>query len=83
MITRFRVILQTISCGLEVNVLKIKEYALTIARPFVLLYPWYYMPTSVHKIMIYDYKIIENSLLPIGQMSEEAQKSCNKVIQKI
>lgn len=80
LIKRFHVVLQTISCGLEVNVTKFQDYALETARYFVQLYPWFYMPTSVHKILIHGYEIIESMLLPIGQMSEEAQESCNKFI---
>lgn len=40
------------------------------------------MPTTVHKLLIHSAKIIQTSLLPIGQMSEEAQESCNKFIKK-
>lgn len=38
------------------------------------------MPTSVHKVLIHGKEIIQFLLLPIGQMSEEAQESCNKYI---
>lgn len=82
LIKRFHVILQTISCGLDINISKFEEYAIATARQFVQLYPWYNMPTSIHKILIHGHRIIEQSLLPIGQMSEEAQESCNKVIKK-
>lgn len=40
------------------------------------------MPTTVHKILIHSGQIIQASILPIGQMSEEAQESCNKFIKK-
>lgn len=79
-IKRFHTILQIISCGWKINVEKFEKYALDTARTFVALFPWYHMPTTVHKILIHGGKIIENSLLPIGQMSEEAQESCNKSI---
>ena len=82
LIERFHVILQTISCGLDINVLKFEGYVIATARQFVQLYPWYNMPTSVHKILVHGHRIIEQSLLPIGQMSEEAQESYNKVIKK-
>lgn len=36
------------------------------------------MPTSVHKILIHGHEIIGNFLLPIGQLSEEAQEARNK-----
>jgi len=40
------------------------------------------MPTTVHKLLIHGAQIIASSLLPIGQMSEDAQESCNKYIKK-
>lgn len=79
-IQRFYVVCQVISCGYEIDIKKFENYSLQTARKFVELYPWYYMPTSVHKILIHGSKIIESSLLPIGQMSEEKQEACHKDI---
>jgi hypothetical protein len=42
-------------------------------------YAWYYMPASVHKVLIHGSAIVSASLLPIGQLSEEAR---NKDIKK-
>jgi hypothetical protein len=36
------------------------------------------MPASVHKILIHGAIIITEAMLPIGQISEEAQESRNK-----
>lgn len=77
-IYRFYVILQTISCGHDISEEKFNNYALELAKKLVQLYPWYYMPTLVHKLLIHGSEIIKHSILPIGQMSEEAQESCNK-----
>ena len=41
-------------------------------------YPWYYMPPSVHKILIHGAEIITHAVLPIGQLGEEAQEAKNK-----
>ncbi|XP_043471258.1 uncharacterized protein LOC122504283 [Leptopilina heterotoma] len=82
LIKRFHVILQVISCGFQINVPEYEKYCLETARLYVHLYPWYYMPTTLHKILIHSAQIVETSLLPIGQMSEEAQESCNKFIKK-
>lgn len=38
--------------------------------------------TSVHKLLIHGTEIIASSLLPIGQMSEDAQGSCHKYFKK-
>jgi hypothetical protein len=40
------------------------------------------MPPSVHKILIHRQFIVASFVLPIGQVSEEAQESRNKVIKK-
>lgn len=36
----------------------------------------------IRKILIHSYLIIDSSLLPSGQMLEEAQKFCNKFIEQ-
>lgn len=58
-------------------------YALETVRLFVKLYPWYYMPTSIHKLSIHGSEIIVSALLPIEQLSDEAQESSNKLIKKV
>ncbi|XP_034192452.2 uncharacterized protein LOC117609839 [Osmia lignaria lignaria] len=82
LIKRFHTILQTISCGYEINLPKFQQYTLNTARKFVHLYPWYYMPTSVHKLLMHGTEIIDSSILPIGQMSEDAQESCHKYFKR-
>jgi len=36
------------------------------------------MPSSVHKILVHGGKVIKSALLPIGQLTEEAQEARNK-----
>ncbi len=82
LIHRFHTILQAISSGYDVDNDKFREYSVETARLFVNLYPWYYMPTSIHKLLIHGPEIIEKALLPIGQLSEDAQDSRNKDIKR-
>ncbi|XP_071576607.1 uncharacterized protein [Temnothorax nylanderi] len=82
LIKRFHVILQVISSGHEINCDKFQEYAVETAKKFVELYPWYYMPTTVHKLLIHGPQIIAHALLPIGQLSEDAQETQNKDIKR-
>lgn len=82
LITKFHVILQTLSSGFDINTDRFKEYALTTARLFVTLYPWYAMPPTIHKILIHGFEVIKSFCLPIGQLSEEAQEARNKDIKK-
>jgi hypothetical protein len=39
---------------------------LDTAKWYVNLYPWYYIPASVHKILIYSADVIRFTILPIG-----------------
>lgn len=77
-IHRFYVILQAISCGHDINVDNFRQYAVELAKKIVESFHWYCMPTLVHKLLIHGPQIIQNSVLPIGQMSEDAQEACNK-----
>lgn len=77
-IKRFGIVLRTLSCGYTIDVDAFNQYALQTAKLYVEKYPWYYMPASVHKILIHGAIIIKEALLPIGQLSEEAQESRNK-----
>ncbi|KAK2575231.1 hypothetical protein KPH14_000804 [Odynerus spinipes] len=77
-IYRFAVILQAIASGERINSDKFGEYAKTTAEKYVTVYGWYYMPATVHKILIHGKDIIENALLPIRQLFEEAQEARNK-----
>ena len=49
-----------------------------VGHPWPKEFPWaarvIYMPTSVYTILIHGPQIIAPALLPIGQLSEEAQK---------
>ncbi|XP_025406345.1 uncharacterized protein LOC112680462, partial [Sipha flava] len=83
LIKRFGVILKTMSSGYEINLEKFEAYTLETAELYVSLYPWYYMPASVHKILIHGTDVIRSALLPIGQLSEEAQEARNKDFRNI
>lgn len=78
LIYRLKVILETISSGHKIDVKKYDDYAFETAQLYVNLYPWRPMTPTMHKVLIHDAVIIENALLPIGQLSEEAQEARNK-----
>ncbi|CAH0399489.1 unnamed protein product [Chilo suppressalis] len=68
-----------ISCGEFVDVEKFRQYCAATARKYDELYEWYYMPSSVHKLLIHGADIIEhNNFIPIGKLSEEASEARNK-----
>jgi hypothetical protein len=70
--------LQSISSGFELNIEEFDKYTKDTAKLFVKEYPWFYMPASVHKVLVHGADIVSGALLPTGQLSEEAQESRNK-----
>lgn len=78
LIKKFHNILQVISAPYAIVVNKFQECAFNTAKYFVEYYGWFYMPASVHKLLIHGKEIINHALLPIVQLSEEAQETKHK-----
>lgn len=79
LIRRFAIILEAISSGYHIDVVKFEEYAQATMQLYLDLYSWYYIPSSVHKVLMHGAAIIESfGLIPIGQLSEEAAEARNK-----
>lgn len=82
LIIRLGNILQVLACGQEIDCQKFEKYCLDTAELCILLYPWYKMPPSVHKVLLHGSDIIKYLGLPIGCLSEEAQEANNKIFRK-
>lgn len=82
LIRRFSVILTTLNSNKAIDAEKFGTYCYQTAELFVSLYGWYYMPNTVHKILIHGKEIISAAMLPIGFLSEEAQEARNKDYRK-
>lgn len=79
LVRRFAVILQAITSGEVIELMKFKEYARKTAERYVELYDWYHMSSTVHKLLIHGADIIaNNNIVPIGKLSEEASEARNK-----
>lgn len=78
LIKRLHVILECINSGFHINVNKFHEFAKQTRDLYIKEYSWYPMPVSVHKILFHGKEIIASCILPIGQLSEEAQEARNK-----
>ncbi|GFY64453.1 dna-mediated transposase [Trichonephila inaurata madagascariensis] len=78
LIRKLHVVLTIIACGQEIDAQKFKEFYLTTTELYVTLYPWYYMPQSLHKELIHGGLLVNDSILPMEQMSEEAIEARNK-----
>lgn len=81
-IEHFAIILETMASGYDVNTNAFKVYAEETLDLYLKNYSWYYMPSSVHKILIHGAAIIKSAILPIGMMSEEAHEARNKHFKK-
>ena len=82
LLKNFHIILCTLSSGLDINVAAFKSFCINTARIYVEEYDWYYMPQSLHRILIHGGSVIERFNLPIGLYSEEAQEAKNKDFKK-
>ena len=78
LIKKMHTMLIAVSCGHDIDEEKFREFAHQTARCFVHYYPWYNMTPTLHKFFIHGPEIIRNALLPIGQLTEEAQEARNK-----
>ena len=71
-------LLEVISSEHKINTEKYSKYATDTAEMYVRLYPWHPLTPTMHKILIHGAIVIENALLPIGQLPEEAAEARNK-----
>ncbi|XP_018797861.1 PREDICTED: uncharacterized protein LOC108974460 [Bactrocera latifrons] len=57
-------------------------YTSDTAKLFVQNYSWFYMPVTVHKVLMHGKDIMDAAVLPIGMLSEEAEEARNKDYRK-
>lgn len=74
--------MQTISCGAAIDVNQFASYARDTAEMYVKLSWWYYMPVTVHKILVHGAEIIDYAIVPIGLLSEEVQEARHKEVRR-
>ena len=82
LINRYKIILLAMASARPINTHKFELYTLETAKLYVKLYPWHPMTPTTHKILIHGATVIRNSILPIGELSEEAQEARNKDFRK-
>lgn len=69
---------KVISSCQEIHEDRFNTYTWETAELFVKLYGWYRMPPSVHKLLVHGSEAVKHAIVPIGQLSEEAQECRNK-----
>ena len=82
LIIKFKIILEAIASGFDIDVSKFSSFAADTAKLYVELYGWYPMTPTMHKFLMHGPEIIKNALLPIGLLSEEALEARNKHFRK-
>lgn len=82
LITNFHLILRTLSCDKRVNIDTFGVLLKDTLKLYLEHYDWYYMPSSVHKVLFHSCEVINFFQLPIGMLSEEALEATHKVIRK-
>lgn len=68
--------------GTKINIEQFKSYTKETARLYVEQYSWYYMPATVHKILVHGSDVIEFAAVPIGHLSEEVLESRHKEVRR-
>ena len=68
------------SSGFFINSVKFGMLCRQTFEKYISLYPWFYMPVTLHKILVHGPIIIKRLILPIGLFSEDSQESRNKDI---
>lgn len=82
LIVKFSVILRVLAREHFIN---LESFRLLLDDTRILylnLYGWFYMPSSVHKVLIHGCEIIVSFSLPNGQLSEYALDARHKEVRK-
>ncbi|KAG5863304.1 hypothetical protein JTB14_034561 [Gonioctena quinquepunctata] len=66
LIRRFGTIPISIASEFSINLREFDEYCSETADFCVKNYGWYYMPQSVHKVLIHGTRLIYEAVLPVG-----------------
>lgn len=82
LITHFSIILRVLSSGYPIDIETYKVLLDETRELYINLYGWYYMPSTVHKVLVHGCEIIDAFSLPIGQLSEDALEARHKEVRK-
>jgi len=78
LIKNFKIILNVLSSGFAINAERFGIFAQNTEKLIHEKYPWRNLTPTVHKVLKHGKRIILHHMLPIGEMSEEAQEAKNK-----
>ena len=70
--------METLSSGYKIDVKKFEKFAELTVELYVEIYGWYPMTPTMYEILRHGATIINQAILPIGQLSEETAEARNK-----
>lgn len=82
LISKLGLVLRIIASGKQINIDKFDILTKQTRDLYLEHYNWYYMPSTLHKLLVHGKDIIANFDLPIGNLSEEALEASHKEIRK-
>ncbi|XP_036340085.1 uncharacterized protein LOC118749386 [Rhagoletis pomonella] len=83
LIKNFDKILRIISCAKHINFTEFEALLDKTFHLYLNLYSWYYMPSTVHKILVHGSQVSKSFEISIGLLSEEAIETQHKEIRKM
>ena len=81
-ITRIHVALQAVTCFFPLNNDAFASFCRQTAEEYVRKYSWYFMPVSLHKLLVHSATVAAQCQVPIGIVSEEAAEASNKDLRR-
>ncbi len=79
LVRNLKAILIALSITQPIDIEKYNELCKETFLIHVSLYPWFFLPSSIHCILIHSKDVMINSSLPNGMLGEEGPESCNKL----
>lgn len=83
LIIKFHTVIRVLVSGFKIKIDTFKDLLNETRTLYLNLYGWYYMPSSVHKVLVHGCEIIDFFELPIGQLSEDALEATHKEFRKV
>lgn len=82
LLRRFKVILAVINSKKMINSTKFEAYSNDTKNILSDLYSWKALTPTVHKVLHHGKEIVEYNILPLGELTEEAQESRNRDVKQ-
>lgn len=79
LLNKFHHLLIAISCEFAINTDKFRSFCNDTFLLYMQAYPWYPMSPTVHKIIVHGSDIMDQFVVPVGCLGENASEARNKL----